>query len=45
MLGWNELSGRTFDIINCDQVLEHVEDPRGALEAMAAASPPGASSE
>ena len=35
MLGWNELSGRTFDIINCDQVLEHVEDPRGALEAMA----------
>jgi len=34
MLGWDELDGRTFDIINCEQVLEHLEDPRGALEQM-----------
>jgi 2-polyprenyl-3-methyl-5-hydroxy-6-metoxy-1,4-benzoquinol methylase len=35
MLEGGDLSGRAFDLINCDQVLEHVEDPRGVLETMA----------
>jgi SAM-dependent methyltransferase len=35
MLRGDDLGSRTFDIINCDQVLEHVEDPRGVLETMA----------
>jgi SAM-dependent methyltransferase len=31
-LGWEEIPGRRFDVINLDQVLEHVSDPRGILE-------------
>lgn len=34
VLTWGDLSRNTFDIINCEQVLEHLEDPRGALETM-----------
>jgi SAM-dependent methyltransferase len=41
MLGGGDLSGRTFDLINCDQVLEHVEDPRAVLETMAGCVAPG----
>lgn len=35
IVGRDGLGDRTFDIINCDQVLEHVEDPRSVLETMA----------
>jgi 2-polyprenyl-3-methyl-5-hydroxy-6-metoxy-1,4-benzoquinol methylase len=41
MLESGDLSRRTFDLINCDQVLEHVEDPRGVLETMAGCLAPG----
>ncbi len=38
---WEDIPSRTFDLINCDQVLEHVVDPLDTLAYVAKALAPG----
>jgi SAM-dependent methyltransferase len=41
VLKWDELSGRSFDFINSEQVFEHLTDPLGALKHLVSALAPG----
>ncbi len=40
-IDWDEISTQTFDLINCDQVLEHVVAPVDILKHLASALAPG----
>lgn len=41
VLGWDEIEEHRFDLINSEQVLEHVADPHAILEHLVAALAPG----
>lgn len=41
VVAWEEIPSRRFDLINCDQVLEHVVDPLETLRYVAASLEPG----
>lgn len=41
LIDWEDLGSKQFDIINCDQVLEHVVDPVDSLKAIVGALAPG----
>ena len=41
ILNWSDLASEKFDIVHCEQVLEHLDDPRGALETMKGCLAPG----